>query len=237
MTKKAGKKGPPPKTKVADPSESESEESDTEHTSHRSSRNKSKSGDHDLISAVLKLLTQVTNLIDQNSKLMSQLTEYQQNQTDLLKRIEILEKDRGGWKGAGSRAAPADVEVLVSTVSDEMEARKEKQCNIVVYGLAELPVVGDEQPSEDDEQEAVTNLLKDDLEIDQPVVTRAYRMGRVRSDGKPRPLKVHLADVTEKKTVLQNTKKLGKLPSTNAHSKVFIRSDWTPLQREQDYRR
>lgn len=194
----------------------------------------------ELVSSLTQVLTSNASLQQEIRTLNANYLSLQNEHKELLKRVESLEQRSGDWSNpAGTRhhATTNDLEALTCTVADELEARKEKVSNVVIYGLAELPPDGDQQPSEDDEKTAVTDLLKDDLTIAQPTVVRAYRMGRPRTDGKPRPLKVHLPDASHKRTVLENAKKLGKLPDHHAHKKVFIRADWTAMQREQDYKR
>lgn len=198
--------------------------------------------------ALLSLVEKITDLVANNSSLQQELKslkddhkKLQDNYNELLSRVESLEKNSDDWSAVPSRrqhSTTGDLEALTCTVADELEARKEKQANVVIYGLPELPPgTDDEQPSEDAEKDSVSTLLKDDLGIQNPDVVRAYRMGRPRTDRKPRPIKVHLPDTTHKKTVLENAKKLGRLPEEHEHYHVFIRSDWTAMQREQDYRR
>lgn len=200
-----------------------------------------------ITATLVELVNTLTQVLTTNSALQLELRtltsdhkKLQEAHQQLLERVETLEKSSGDWTQASTRrqhSTTSDLEALTCTVADELQARTEKQSNVVIYGLPELPSVDDQPATEEDEKKKVSDLLKDDLSITQPSVVRAYRMGRPRTDGRPRPIKVHLPDSTQKRTVLDNAKKLGKLPDTHAHKKVYIRSDWTAMQREQDYKR
>ena len=197
--------------------------------------------------SLLRLVDKITDLLESQTGLMAEIRELRsehkalrENNDRLLARIEDLENGDPSWshhKGKKHLAAsPADVNALTSDVADEMMARKEKELNVVIYGLEELECTDDEDPTEDEEKVATSEFLSSTLKVEEPNLTRVFRMGR-RRDDKPRPLKVMFSDSTKKAATLNSAKSLGRLPSTDKYRKVFIRPDWTKLKRDQDYAR
>ena len=106
--------------------------------------------------------------------------------------------------------------------------------------MPELDRTEDADPDENEEKEQIGELFKNGLKCDvsKQKISRAFRLGRPRlPNDKPRPLKVFLQDTASKQTILEKRKSLSKLPPANAYRKVFIRPDWTKLQRDIDYER
>ena len=121
---------------------------------------------------------------------------------------------------------------LTSTVADELQSRKEKEQNLVVFGLEES---AEHTESEDAVKEKVCNLLSS-LEVPSPDISTVFRMGR-RSPGRPRPVKVFCGNADTRSAALRNARKLKDLPNGHKHKKVFIRADLTKLQRDQEYKK
>jgi len=116
-----------------------------------------------------------------------------------------------------------------------MEARSAKQLSLVVYGIEESEV------SADSDLQSVLAVCNDtmDCAIDPSSLENVYRLGRQRSpNDRPRPVKVHVRNTAVRENILSAAKrKLRLLPASHKHKKVFIRPDWTSMQRQQDYLR
>ena len=213
----------------------DSDEEDQQNSSH--------SQPSDITATLLQLVSKITDLITSNStltqtniQLTSKVTELENNQKSLLERIEALEQRSGQWEGPKARPTGGDIDAVTNLVSDEILARKEKELNLVIYGLAELESQDDEPVTDADEQAKVEELLKTDLKVDQPGLTRVFRMGKKRTPSdRPRPLKVMFAAPGPRTQTLDKARDLGKLPEEHRLRKVYIRPDWTQMQRDQDY--
>ena len=126
---------------------------------------------------------------------------------------------------------------LVGSVADELEARRNKEINIMIYGLPEL---GTDSASEQEEIKAVATLLDEGLHSNVQVgdIQQAFRLGRPRpAHDRPRPIKVFLGSSPKRQAVLNKAKTLATLPNDQKYKKVYIRPDWTKVQRDLDYAR
>ncbi len=153
-----------------------------------------------------------------------------------MRRIEELESRSNTWTKTGGHTPANDVHTLVSNVADELASRKEIELNVVIYGLPEIESTAGNSASEQDEKLHVASLFKDGLHsaTEEGDIVQAVRLGRPREPHeKPRPVKVFLRDTTTRKIVLDKSKTLGKLPTGHKYKEVFIRPDWTKLQRDQ----
>ena len=106
------------------------------------------------------------------------------------------------------RAPPEDISALTVNVADELSQRKEKELNVVIYGLPELVDTNADEPSEEEEQEATSKFLTEQLQVADPSLTRTFRMGRRQAE-RPRPLKVMFSDATKRSDTLSSAKSLG----------------------------
>ena len=169
--------------------------------------------------------------------LKDQISELKERNACLTKRIEALEDKSGDWTPVRNHTtAPlADVNAMTCTVADELQARKEKELNLVIIGLNERANQNDSDAntSEAEEKELVSELLRN-IQVQTPNIRRVFRMGKP-SAQRPRPLKVFCDDQATRSAILANSKKLKNLPNDHYHKKVFIRPDLTQMQRDQDY--
>jgi hypothetical protein len=195
---------------------------------------------------LINLITKMSDLLEKNYSLNDQVRQlreenkvFRDRQSDLLQRIEDLENGHTNWSAPSHNAiAPTDVQALVSSVSDELTQRKEKELNIVVYGLKEKPA-DENNPEEVESEEEVKQALADLFDtgvkcnVSADKINRAFRLGKPRRpDEKPRPIKVFMKDPDSRRSILENCKNLGKFPQDHKFRKVFVRADWTKLQRE-----
>ena len=234
---RSGASGSTRKKKTKD-SENDSDDECTCSCSQHSSTKDPKSPESELTTTLLALVAKITDLLEKNNSLTSELSEIKTNHKQLLQRLETLENSSGEWSRAGTQQN-ADVSAMTCTVADELEAREEKKLSIVVYGLAESTATEESSEETPDETESVVKLFSDGLNCNTVTaenISQVYRMGRARGPNeKPRPFKVHFKDQTSRKTVLDSSKSLGKLPEEHMYRNVFLRPDWTKLQREQDF--
>ncbi len=116
----------------------------------------------------------------------------------------------------------------------ELSERKEKELNVVIYGMEERLETGLNTHTEEQESAAMSELISEKLGVQNPEISRAFCLGH-RQHGRPRPFKVMLPDLEERRATLDSAKSLGRrLHGGNLRS-TFIRPDWTQLQRKQNY--
>lgn len=195
--------------------------------------------------SLLKLVNRITDLLESQTGLMAEIRDLRaecrnlkENHDRLLERVEELENSDSQWNPVRRHAVASadDVNALTTNVADELLARKDKELNIVIYGLEELPHTDEDEPSEEQEKTHTAQFLTSQLKVEDPSFTRVFRMGRRQTD-RPRPIKVMFTESTKRAQTLDSAKSLGKLPEGNKYRRVFIRPDWTQLQRDQDYAR
>ena len=189
----------------------------------------------DLTSTLLQLVVKVTEVLSKNADLQEQLRDLKESNACLTKRIEELENKTGDWTVVSKhQTAPlSDVNAMTCTVADEIQARQEKELNLVIMGLDEGP--GNNNLSESEEKDRIRELLGN-IDVHTPNISRAFRMGK-RNPHRPRPLKVFCGNSTTRASILTNAKKLKNLSNDHRHKRVFIRPDLTKMQRDQDYLR
>ncbi len=167
------------------------------------------------------------------SELQEEIRDLRQCNRDLLLRVENLEGKSGEWtsREAHQTAPLSDVMALTATVADELQSRKDKDQNLVIYGLREITEDRDSTVNEESEKDAVCELLTH-LQVPSPNISTVFRMGR-RSPGRPRPVKVFCGNPETREVALRNSRKLKDLPSSHKFRNVFIRAYLTKLQRDQ----
>ena len=119
---------------------------------------------------------------------------------------------------------------LTAAVKDAIAEREnidQRKLNLILYNLSEAA-----DPTEDvtQVQDLISNKLKVNEEI---VITDSTRLGKVRSDGKPRLLRITLETLSMKRKILSTVTKLRQLEENDKFHKVYIRPDLTPKQQEE----
>ena len=110
-------------------------------------------------------------------------------------------------------------------ITEEVDARLRKKCNIVISGLSECSVDGSVNDSEDIVKCA--DLFRA-IGLDASGVVATHRLGKP-SPYKPRLLKVKCEDVEVRNNALRYAKKL---KNKDQYRNVFINPDRTQLERE-----
>ena len=104
----------------------------------------------------------------------------------------------------------------------------------MIYGLAEST------DKNQDESVLISTLCVNGLKcnVAQNDIEKAFRLGRPRApEEKPRPMKVFFKNSATRSQVLEKSKSLSRFPIGHSFRKVFIRPDWTKLQRDADFKR
>lgn len=149
-------------------------------------------------------------LCDECEEGLRQVPELRKLVTELRHQVQELSKQH-------SNAVNLDM------VINEIEDRKNRSRNVIMYGLPESSSTSPEDRKLHDKL-SVSNTLAS-LPIQAPEIVSSFRLGKPPSNGQPRPLKVVLSNKHGAVTVLKNK---SKLPKT-----ISIQSDMTPYQRDQ----
>lgn len=140
-----------------------------------------------------------------------------------------VDKCEGEIKGVetGLKKAKEDVKNEVKNDLKEIENRSE---NVVIYGLEESEEEdGSERKRED--LKKMRDLMKE-IEVEENEVDlKAFRAGKKRDDGKPRPMIVTITEAETRHKVLANARKLA--TKDEAWKKVYVAPDMTFQQREE----
>ncbi|XP_045541899.1 uncharacterized protein LOC123723365 [Papilio machaon] len=131
--------------------------------------------------------------------------------TELQHQVQELSKQR-------SNAINLDM------VIHEIEDRKNRSRNVIMYGLPESSSTSPEDRKEHDKLSVTKSLAS--LPAQVPEIVSTFRLGKPSSNNsKPRPLKVVLTNKHGAITVLKNKNKLPKA--------ISVQSDMTPYQRDE----
>ena len=109
---------------------------------------------------------------------------------------------------------------------EEHFARQEKKNNMVLHNVPEKDSA--------DEDMAFVKSLVSDQNGSPDTVTEVFRMGKPRTDGKPRLLKVKCTSNWTKRGLLTGQGNIRDKNDDLKAAKFFIRDDLTELQREKD---
>ncbi len=142
----------------------------------------------DVTSILLILVAKVTEVLTKNSELQEDIRDLRQCNRNLLLPVENLEEKSAELtsREVHQTASLPDVMALAATVADELQSRKDKDQNLVIYGLCEITEDRDSTVSEESEKEVVSDRLTD-LQVPSPNISTGFRMGR-RSLGRRRPV-------------------------------------------------
>ena len=130
-------------------------------------------------SILLKLVVKVTKVLAKNSEFQEEIRDLRQRNRDLLLPVENLEEKSGELtsREVHQTASLSDVMALAATVADELQSRKDKDQNLVIYGLCEITADRDSTVSEESEKEGACEFLTD-LQVPSPNISTVFRMGR-----------------------------------------------------------
>lgn len=122
-----------------------------------------------------------------------------------------------------------DVNALILEVVDELAARKEKESNLVIYGISEDADVDDEDNPLKTQVQGIFDMMNCTCQIE-----KCFRLGRPRElQAKPRPVKVFLTNAQDKMNILAKSKTYFKgLRNGHELKRIYIRSDLTKSQRD-----
>ena len=126
----------------------------------------------DVTLTLLKLVVKVTEVLTKKSELQEEIRDLRQCNQDLLLCVENLEGKSGEWtsREVHQTAPLSDVMALTATVADELQSRKDKDQNLVIYGLREITEDRDSTDNEESEKEAACELLTD-LQVQSPNIS------------------------------------------------------------------
>ena len=126
----------------------------------------------------LKTCDESYRILTANSELNNQIRDLKDTNRNLLQRIEALENKTGEWtpQTHTHTASVSDITALANTVAEEMQARKDKELNLVIYGIQESAATTDEE-METDDKNSVCDVLNS-LQVPTMNVTNVFRMGR-----------------------------------------------------------
>ena len=86
-----------------------------------------------------------------------------------------------------------------------------------------------ESQSEEEDLQSVVDIIKNNLDIDADI-EKVVRIGKTPGDGTPRLLKLFMRTQENRKSILQNAKKLRQSEDDDVKAKVFINPDMTTKQ-------
>ncbi len=137
-----------------------------------------------------------------------------------------------------SRGPPNGNFVNVMNAVEEHFKRQEKKDNVVIHYFPDGDNFNDNQDLNGGglvgtDSEKVAKLVEA-TNGDPGSIVKVFRMGGVRDDGKPRPLKVVCKDSSTKRGLITGQKRLQSQFPILAQMKTFIRDDMTDMQREED---
>ena len=104
--------------------------------------------------------------------------------------------------------------------AEEEVEKKKRENNIIVYGLTE------DIQSSDCSKEFL--LIAEDLQL-KPKILEVYRLGKIREDNKPRPLKIRLDSKFIREKILANAHKL---KNNGKYNKVYLKPDLSLKERK-----
>lgn len=148
---------------------------------------------------------------------------------DLLNRFSVIENELKYLREHISTQSYNMINII-HTAMDEYDQRKEKKCNVMVYGLPEPP------PSEDNDAQDNDMILEllNELDVNVDDVGTISRVGAIKAGSRrSRPIKLRFRNEDSRRLCLRRAKQL---KGSASHHSVFIRPDLTRSQLESNKR-
>ena len=136
----------------------------------------------------------------------------------------------GGLKQVENDLDKAKVEVR-EEVRSELKEKEAREENIVIYGLDESEKVDAKERIKDDKDKVSELCGQIEVQVEEEDKEVKFRAGKKREDGKARPLIVRVKEAEKKERILMNASKLAR---KNGWKNVFVGSDLSKKQREED---
>ena len=176
---------------------------------------------------ILDLTAKFNNVSSLNSQLEKKVDQLLQT---------IAQGDQLPAEIVTSREAPSTTKEsftqLASAVLSEQQEKERRQLNIVLHNVAEsssdLPGV-----RKQDDIKNATSIIDKYLAV-KCSITNAVRLGKKLQGSKPRLLKITLASMQEKKSILRSKIHLRKEENPQEIKKIFITPDLTPAEQKQN---
>lgn len=127
-----------------------------------------------------------------------------------------------------------EVKELVLFEMKENNEKERKKDNLMIYNIPEAEekgLAGEDRKEKD--IEVCQKIFVDEVKVEGVKIVNTYRLGKQRSDDKPRPLLVKLEETRIKWEILKNGKNLRNSTMENM-KKIFISPDKTLKERERE---
>ena len=161
----------------------------------------------------------------------TQLTSLKSNFEELNKKESlVMDTEEGVTSDTGGSFTNESVATITVGVVDEQREREKRKLNLVLHNVPESTKQSGPERKADDISK-VEKLLHDHLGIN-PTISNAIRLGK-KSD-RPRLLKISVATIQEKSTILRNCYKLRNNSNPESVKTIFATSDLTPLEQKKD---
>ena len=177
------------------------------------------------------LTTKVAALAKDITFNSTQLTSLKSNFEELNKKESlVLDTEEGVTSDTGGSFTNESVATITVGVVDEQREREKRKLNLVLHNVPESTKQSGPERKADDISK-VEKLLHDHLGIN-PTISNAIRLGK-KSD-RPRLLKISVATIQEKSTILRNCYKLRNNSNPESVKTIFATPDLTPLEQKKD---
>lgn len=186
-----------------------------------------------LTASIAKLKTEYTALLvslnNEFAQLKSEISSLKTENSALLTKVNDTTATMAApsYLQIASQNIPKEVQLdLLNRQDDETRERRERESNVVIFGLPLAQGDNPEDRAEHDRQ-TVNTIFKDILNIS--VKPKNIKRFRGKEGNYSGPIKVPLKSVTERNVVLKAAKLL---KNNQTFSNVFIRTDETPAQQK-----
>lgn len=177
----------------------------------------------ELEEAVMELRNKVT-LLEVEKETVTEKLKVVEGKADQAKHglVEVEKEVENGME-----KAKEEVKLVIKT---EMKEREVRSNNIVVYGIPESNEADTDKRKEHDKKQVIEMMKVLEVETKGEVMVK-YRAGKIREDGKGRPMVVKVKEDEEREKILSHARKLSGKPEWKS---VFISPDMTWEQREEE---
>jgi len=177
----------------------------------------------DLTAKVVDLAKDITSNSSQLATLKSQLDELHKGSSAMESEEDVLSDTTGSLTNES-------VATITVGVVDEQRERDKRKLNLILHNVPESAKQSGPERKADDIS-TINGLLHQHLDFN-PTISNAIRLGK-KSD-RPRLLKVSVATIQEKSTILRNCYKLRNSKNPTYIQKIFSTPDLTPLEQKKD---
>ena len=155
------------------------------------------------------------------------------DKNDVIEIVKTLMQERGEAKNLIENEGKVQSESMTSVLS-EVNERKERELNLIMYGLKECSSTNREERIQHDKEKVKEVFKVCDVDVQDKDMTKIIRLGKYHEEKNNRPILISLKSIAMKKNILKGAWKLSKTNKELSEEHIRISNDLTKSERDHE---